>query len=58
MKLSMRASLSPALPVPEKSFALRTGLKSRVVRWFVFKHKIPIWVEFGGPWNRKFCYIL
>jgi hypothetical protein len=21
----------------------------RVARWFVFKPKIPIWVNFGGP---------
>jgi hypothetical protein len=25
----------------------------RVARWFVFKPKIPIWVNFGGPWNGK-----
>jgi hypothetical protein len=24
-------------------------LSSRVARWFVFKPKIPIWVNFGGP---------
>jgi hypothetical protein len=24
-------------------------LTSRVARWFVFKPKIPIWVNFGGP---------
>jgi hypothetical protein len=23
--------------------------RSRVARWFVFKPKIPIWVNFGGP---------
>jgi hypothetical protein len=22
---------------------------SRVARWFVFKPKIPIWVNYGGP---------
>jgi hypothetical protein len=21
----------------------------RVARWFIFKPKIPIWVNFGGP---------
>jgi hypothetical protein len=26
--------------------------------WFVFDPKIPIWVNFGGPWNGKCCYIL
>jgi hypothetical protein len=29
-----------------------------VARWFVFKPKIPIWVNFGGPWNGKCFYIL
>jgi hypothetical protein len=24
---------------------------ARVARWFIFKPKIPIWVNFGGPWN-------
>jgi hypothetical protein len=32
---------------------LKTHLKrlssSRVARWFLFKPKIPIWVNFGGP---------
>jgi hypothetical protein len=23
--------------------------QNRVARWFVFKPKIPIWVNFGGP---------
>jgi hypothetical protein len=23
--------------------------ESRVARWFIFKPKIPIWIEFGGP---------
>jgi hypothetical protein len=31
---------------------------SRVARWFVFKTKIPIWVNFGGPSNEKSWYIL
>jgi hypothetical protein len=25
------------------------GKGSRAARWFVFKPKIPIWVNFGGP---------
>jgi hypothetical protein len=37
---------------------LKTGLWSRVARWFVFKPEISIWVNFGGPWNRKCGYIL
>jgi hypothetical protein len=24
-------------------------IKIRVARWFIFKPKIPIWVNFGGP---------
>jgi hypothetical protein len=31
---------------------------NKVARWFVFKPKIPIWVNFGGPWNGKCWYIL
>jgi hypothetical protein len=23
---------------------------TRVARWFIFKPKIPIWVNFGGPY--------
>jgi hypothetical protein len=30
----------------------------RVARWFVFKPKIQIWVNFGGSYNGKFWYIL
>jgi hypothetical protein len=25
----------------------------RVARWFIFKPKIPIWVNFGGPWKES-----
>jgi hypothetical protein len=25
-------------------------MESRVARWFVFKPKIPLWVNFGGPY--------
>jgi hypothetical protein len=31
---------------------------TRVARWYIFKQKIPIWVNFGGPLNGKFWYIL
>jgi hypothetical protein len=31
---------------------------NRVARWFIFKPKILIWVNFGGPWNGKYWYIL
>jgi hypothetical protein len=33
-------------------------LPPRVARWFVFKPKIPLWVNFGGPCNGKSCFIL
>jgi hypothetical protein len=36
----------------EAALALGHPLKrppSRVARWFLFKPKIPIWVNFGGP---------
>jgi hypothetical protein len=29
-----------------------------VARWFSFKRKIPIWVNFGGPWAGKCLNIL
>jgi hypothetical protein len=31
---------------------------SRVARWFIFQPKIPIRVNFGGPWNGEGWYIL
>jgi hypothetical protein len=31
---------------------------TRVARWYVFKQKISIWVNCGGPWNGKGWYIL
>jgi hypothetical protein len=30
----------------------------RVARWFVFKPKIPIWVNFGGSCGGRCWYIL
>jgi hypothetical protein len=30
-----------------------TQVQTRVARWFVFKPKIPVWVNFGGPQNEK-----
>jgi hypothetical protein len=34
------------------------GMDTRVARWFVFKPKILLWVNFGGPLNGKCWYIL
>jgi hypothetical protein len=28
-------------------------LSCKVARWYVFKQKIQIWVNFGGPWIEK-----
>jgi hypothetical protein len=33
--------------------ACKATAHSRVARWFIFKPKIPIWVNFGGPWIEK-----
>jgi hypothetical protein len=30
---------------------IRPRTVTRVARWFIFKPKISIWVNFGGPWN-------
>jgi hypothetical protein len=38
--------------------SLSEPVQSRVARWFVFKPKIPIWVNFGGPRNEKGGYNL
>jgi hypothetical protein len=43
--------------IPFNFFKMKAGavkicrsesVRSRVARWFIFKHKIPIWVNFGG----------
>jgi hypothetical protein len=39
-------------------FRFQSGLSHRVARWCIFKPKIPIWVNFGGPWNGKVWYSL
>jgi hypothetical protein len=31
----------------------KDDLGSRVARWYIFKPKIQIWVNFGWPWNGK-----
>jgi hypothetical protein len=54
----------------EKSIAEKNGFKekglfcntatvpNRVARWFGFKPKIPVWVNFGGSCNGKSWSIL
>jgi hypothetical protein len=34
------------------------ALKSRIARWFIFKPKFTIWVNFGGSCNGRCWYIL
>jgi hypothetical protein len=33
-------------------------VKLRVARWHIFIPKLPIWADFGRPWNEIFRYIL
>jgi hypothetical protein len=40
------------------AFFLETSLVTLVARWFVFKPKSPIWVNFGGSRYGKSWYIL
>jgi hypothetical protein len=38
--------------------AEKGGLEARVARRHIFKPKIPIWENFGGPCNGRCWYIL
>jgi hypothetical protein len=40
------------LAVGEKKL-INNRVKDRVARWFIFKPKIAIWVNFAGPRNGK-----
>jgi hypothetical protein len=43
---------------PDKSLCVHSALLvSMVARWFIFKPKIPIWVNFGGPCKLKCWYL-
>jgi hypothetical protein len=42
----------------EVSKTFGNNTRTRVARWFNFKPKVPIWVNFGGPWNGKCRHIL
>jgi hypothetical protein len=44
--------------IRKASYVYFNACPGRVARWFVFKPKIPIWVNFGGPCNGKCWYIL
>jgi hypothetical protein len=37
---------------------IRIEFFTRVVGWYIFKPKIPIWINFGGPCNGRCLYIL
>jgi hypothetical protein len=30
---------------------------TRVAKWYAFKPKIQVWLNYGGPWNEKVCYM-
>jgi hypothetical protein len=49
--------LLPLFSVLKQTQLLGMCLHCRVARWFIFKPKIPILVNFGGPWNGKCWYI-
>jgi hypothetical protein len=36
----------------------RLKILTMVARWFVFKPKIQIWVNFGGSWTGRGRYVL
>jgi hypothetical protein len=36
-----------------RMFCDASDTKRRVARWFVFKPKIQIWVNYGAPFNEK-----
>jgi hypothetical protein len=39
-------------------FGFFFAVPTRVARWHIFKPKISIWVNFGGPCNERCWYIL
>jgi hypothetical protein len=47
-----------ALRWHERASQPKLWLSSRVARWHIFKPKIPIWVNFGGPCNGRCWYII
>jgi hypothetical protein len=57
------SELSSAIPSYEcKCYVMFLSCRrTRVARWYIFKQKIPIWVNFGGPWNGKvgifYCHL-
>jgi hypothetical protein len=43
---------------PGFEISTKAGDQTKVARWFVFKPKIKIWVNFGGSCYGKSWYIL
>jgi hypothetical protein len=52
------AGFEPGSSVSEARLDHAAKHRVRVARWFVFKPKIPIWVNFGGSCYGKSWYIL
>jgi hypothetical protein len=46
------------LPLPSDAISLLHLGLIRVVRWFIFKPQIPIWVNFGDSCHVRVWYIL
>jgi hypothetical protein len=40
-----------------KNFSWFREVASSAARWYIFKPKNPIWVNFVGPWNWKGWYV-
>jgi hypothetical protein len=43
---------------PPQSVSPRKKGPGRAARLYIFRPKIPLWVNPGGPWNGKGWYIL
>jgi hypothetical protein len=50
--------VTPIFSPPPRPSESKQQSASRVARWHIFKPKIPLWVNFGGPWVGKCWYIL
>jgi type II secretory pathway component GspD/PulD (secretin) len=54
MKDRFSARISETVPSIFGYRVAQRVLGTRVARWFVFKPKIPLWVNFGGFCNGKY----
>jgi hypothetical protein len=55
-KCWMKISILNDAPVIRQNVRVKVD-ECRVARWFILIPKIPIWVNFGGPWNGKCWYV-